>query len=155
MHNVLARVPKVTKIVQVGVRDYCDEEVAAIENSGGRVKTYFDHDIKERIYEGETWKQLCDEIISNFPQQVYISFDIDGLDPKLCGNTGTPVHGGFEAEQIQYLFKKLVDSGRKIVAFDLNEVSCGEHSQDSIDANVGARILYKMCNLLMKCKKSV
>jgi agmatinase len=88
------------------------------------------------------------------PQQVYISFDIDGLDPKLCKNTGTPVQGGFETEQIQYLFKKVVESGRRIIAFDLNEVSCGEDSQDSIDASVGARILYRMCNLFMKSNEN-
>ncbi len=152
MHNVLAQIPGVSKLVQVGIRDYCDEETEAIANSKGRVVTYFDQSIKDRMYEGETWKTICDEIIQHLPQQVYISFDIDGLDPKLCSNTGTPVQGGFEAEQIQYLFKKLVASGRTIVAFDLNEVSCGEHTQDAIDANVGARVLYKMCNLLMKSK---
>lgn len=149
MFNVLQEVPEMTKLVQVGIRDFCDEELEIINNEP-RVKTFFDHAIKESQYEGETWKTICDEIINELPQQVYISFDIDGLDPKLCKNTGTPVQGGFETEQIQYLFKKLVDSGRKIIAFDLNEVSCGEDSQDSIDASVGARILYRMCNLFMK-----
>ncbi len=149
MYNVLQDIPEMCKLVQVGIRDFCDEELEII-NSEPRVKTFFDHAIKERQYEGETWKNICDDIINELPQQVYISFDIDGLDPKLCKNTGTPVQGGFETEQIQYLFKKLVDSGKKIIAFDLNEVSCGEDSQDSIDASVGARILYRMCNLFMK-----
>jgi agmatinase len=149
MYNVLNEVPQVEKLVQVGIRDYCDEELDRMENHP-RIKTYFDQDVKSRMYEGESWKDICDDIISQLPQQVYISFDIDGLDPKLCKNTGTPVQGGFEAEQIQYLFKKVVDSGRRIIAFDLNEVSCGEDAQDSIDASVGARILYRMCNLFMK-----
>lgn len=149
MFNVLKEVPEMKKLVQVGIRDFCDEEYDRIQ-SDSRIKTFFDHDIKEREYEGETWKQICDSIINELPQQVYISFDIDGLDPKLCKNTGTPVQGGFEAEQIQYLFRKVVDSGRRIIAFDLNEVSSGENSQDSIDANVGARILYRMCNLFLK-----
>jgi agmatinase len=150
MYNVLQEIPEMTKLVQVGVRDFCDEEYDLIQAEKNRIKTFFDHDVKERMYEGESWKTICDDIIAQLPQQVYISFDIDGLDPKLCKNTGTPVQGGFEAEQIQYLFKKLVASGRRIVAFDLNEVSCGESSQDAIDANVGARILYRMCNLFMK-----
>ncbi|MBK8685329.1 MAG: arginase family protein [Bacteroidetes bacterium] len=42
----------------------------------------------------------------NYPNKFYISFDIDGSDPKLRENTGTLVQGGFEAEQIQYLFKR-------------------------------------------------
>lgn len=149
MYNVLQEVPEMTKLVQVGIRDFCDQEYELIQ-SDKRITTFFDKDIKERQFEGDTWKSICDDIIAQLPQQVYISFDIDGLDPKLCSNTGTPVQGGFEAEQIHYLFKKLVDSGRRIVAFDLNEVSCGEESQDSIDANVGARILYRMCNMFMK-----
>jgi agmatinase len=149
MYNVLKEVPQMTKLVQVGIRDFCDEEYDMIQ-SDNRIVTYFDNHIKAREYEGETWKQICDDIIAQLPHQVYISFDIDGLDPKLCKNTGTPVQGGFETEQIQYLFKKVVESGRKIVAFDLNEVSCGEDSLDSIDASVGSRILYRMCNLFMK-----
>ncbi|MBP6624895.1 MAG: agmatinase family protein [Chitinophagaceae bacterium] len=149
MYNVLNEVPEMTKLVQVGIRDFCDEEYELIQQEP-RIKTFFDQQIKERIYEGESWKVICDDIIAQLPQLVYISFDIDGLDPKLCKNTGTPVQGGFEAEQIQYLFKKLVSSGRRIIAFDLNEVGCGEDSLDSIDANVGARILYRMCNMFMK-----
>lgn len=149
MYNVLQEVPQVSKLVQVGIRDFCDEEYDLIQEDK-RITTFFDNHIKARQYGGETWAAICDEIVSSLPQQVYISFDIDGLDPKLCKNTGTPVQGGFEAEQIQYLFRKVVDSGRRIVAFDLNEVSCGEDSLDSIDASVGARILYRMCNLFMK-----
>jgi agmatinase len=147
MYNALAEVPQLKKLVQVGVRDYCDEEVNYIKNSEGRVVTFFDQDIKERQYEGETWKSICDSIIGQLPQQVYISFDIDGLDPKLCPHTGTPVAGGLEGPQVFYLFKKLVESGRKLIGFDLTEVSAGH---DEWDANVGARMLFKLCNLMVK-----
>ena len=81
------------------------------------------------------------------PAKVYISFDIDGLDPKLCPNTGTPVPGGFDAEQVLYLAKKIVESGRTFIGFDLVEVGVGE---GDIDAIVGARILWRLCNLLVK-----
>lgn len=152
MYNVLKEVAGVEKLVQVGIRDYCDEELDLVNQSNGRVKTFFDKDIKARQYEGETWKQICNDIINALPQKVYISFDIDGLDPKLCPNTGTPVPGGFEVEQIFYLFKQLHASGREIIGFDLNEVSCGEHSADGIDAIVGARVLYKLCNYMVAGK---
>jgi len=148
MYNVLQMIPQVSKLVQVGIRDYCDEEVALIQNSGERVKTFFDKDIKEGQFEGKSWQQQCQEIIAELPQKVYISFDIDGLDPKLCPNTGTPVPGGFEMEQVFYLFKQLKKSGREIIGFDVNEVSNGSHS-NSIDAIVGARVLYKLCNFLL------
>ena len=148
MYNVLKEVPEVSKLVQLGIRDYCDEELDIIQNDE-RVTTFFDKEVKERMYEGDTWKQIVDDVIAALPDQIYISFDIDGLDPKLCPNTGTPVPGGYEVEQIFYLFKKIKESGKKIIGFDLNEVSSGEHFDDSIDPLVGARVLYKMCNIFM------
>jgi agmatinase len=104
--------------------------------------TFFDEALKNETYEGKTWKQQADEIISHLPQKVYISFDIDGLQPGLCPNTGTPVAGGLEFAQAVYLLRKLAESGRTIIGFDLNEVAPGE---DEWDANVGARLLYKLC----------
>ncbi len=146
MYNALEQIPQIKKLVQVGIRDFCDEEYDYMLASDNRVKTFFDRDIKERMYEGDTWKTVVDEIVEALPQQVFISFDIDGLNPKLCPHTGTPVQGGFETQEIFYLFKKLVQSGRTIIGFDLNEVGV---SHDEWDENVGARILYKLCNLLI------
>jgi agmatinase len=147
MYNVLNEIEGVEKLVQVGIRDFCSEEWDYINNSNGRVVTYFDKDIKTRQYEGETWKQITDEIVNQLPQLVYISFDIDGLDPKLCPNTGTPVQGGFESEEILYLFKKIVASGKQLIGFDIVEVGVGETDWDS---NVGAHLLWRMCNLMVK-----
>lgn len=146
MYNTLEEIPQVTKLVQVGIRDYCEEEFDYITKSNFRVVTYFDKDIKERQYEGQLWKQIVDEMVGHLPEKVFISFDIDGLDPKLCPHTGTPVQGGFETEQIFYLFKRVLQSGRKLIGFDLNEVGV---SQDEWDENVGARCLFKLCNLLV------
>ncbi len=152
MYNALNEIPELTKLVQVGIRDYCEEEWEIINESNFRIITYFDKEIKERQYEGQIWKQIADEIISHLPQKVFISFDIDGLDPKLCPHTGTPVQGGFETEQIFYLFKRLLQSGRKLVGFDLNEVGV---SRDEWDENVGARVLFKLCNLLVAEKAAM
>lgn len=146
MYNALTEIPQVTKLVQVGLRDICEEEWDYISNSNERVIPYFDKDLKERQYEGETWKQTVDEIIKHLPEKVFISFDIDGLDPKLSPNTGTPVAGGLEAEQVFYLIKNLLKTGRQLVGFDLNEVGTGETNWD---ANVGARVLWKLCNFLV------
>jgi agmatinase len=146
MFNVLREIDAVKKIVQVGIRDFCDEELEVVQKSEGRVVTYFDKIIKERQYEGETWKSIVDEIIALLPDHVFISFDIDGLDPKLCPNTGTPVPGGFESEQIFYMMKKLHQAGKKIIGFDLNEVGV---SNNEWDENVAARILYKLCSLII------
>ena len=145
MYNALEEIPQIERLVQVGVRDYSEDEWQYIKDSNQRVITFFDRDIKNRQFEGETWKTVTDDILSRLPQKVYVSFDIDGLDRKLCPHTGTPVPGGFEAEEIFYLLKKIVQSGRQLVGFDLCEV--GVNSDNDWNANVGARVLLKLCNL--------
>jgi len=146
MFNAL-KIKEVKKLVQVGIRDYCDEELQLINNSNKRVVTFFDRDIKHQQFIGETWNEICDKIIANLPDKIYLSFDIDGLDPKLCPHTGTPVAGGFEVEQVLFLLEKVVKAGKKIIAFDLNEVAPGPDG-DEWDANVAARLLYRIANLV-------
>ncbi|HEY0298218.1 MAG TPA: agmatinase family protein [Arachidicoccus sp.] len=145
MYNVLQEIPQVNKIVQIGVRDFSEAEWNCIQENKDRVVTFFDRNIKERIYEGETWQKISDEIIDQLPQNIYISFDIDGLDPKLCPSTSMPVQGGFEAAEIFYLLKKIVAKGKKIIGFDLVEVGS---NNNVTDANVGARVLWQLCNWL-------
>lgn len=146
MYNALTEVPEITKLVQVGVRDYCESEWNYINNSNGRVIAYLDKKIKESIFEGQTWQQITSDIISNLPQHVFISFDIDGLNRTLCPHTGMPVPGGFELEQLSYLFRKILESGRTFIGFDLCETGV---SSNEWDENVGARVLFKLCNLMV------
>ena len=146
MFNALKEIPQIERLVQVGVRDYSQGEADFIKNNRPRVISYFDKDIRCRQYEGDSWKNIAEEIVSKLPEIVYISFDIDGLDRKLCPHTGTPVPGGFEVEEVYYIFRKLLQSGRKIVGFDLCEVGVSDSDWNS---NVGARVLFKLCNLLI------
>ncbi len=132
----------VTKLVQVGIRDYCQEELEVIKKEGSRISVFYDHQLKEELYMGMSWNTLCENIIEKLPHNVYISFDVDGFDPRLCPNTGTPVPGGFDFPEVVFLFKKLVETGRNIIGFDVCET--GNHQWDS---NVGARIIYKLSNL--------
>jgi agmatinase len=148
MFNVL-QLPQISKLVQVGIRDLCQEEVNLIGRSQGRVSAYYDAMLKQKLYAGSSWLALCQQMVAELPQQVYISFDIDGLDPKLCPNTGTPVPGGLELEQVFCLFREVVNSGRQIIGFDLVEVGNGEW-----DGNVGARAVYKLCNLMSLSQKA-
>ncbi|HEY9804314.1 MAG TPA: agmatinase SpeB [Leptolyngbyaceae cyanobacterium] len=137
------KLPQISKLVQVGLRDISHDEIQMIDQSQGRIVAYYDPIIKQKLYAGTTWIELCREIINNLPEQVHISFDVDGLDPKLCPSTGTPVPGGLELEQVFCLFRELVNSGRKIIGFDVCEVGDGEW-----DGNVGARVVYKLANLM-------
>lgn len=155
MYNAL-KIDQVSKLVQVGIRDFCESEFRMIEASEGRISTYFYPDLAAEQFAGITWHDQCRQIINACPKKVYISFDIDGLDPKLCPNTGTPVPGGFEFEEVNHLLTQLVVSGREIVGFDLNEVSPGSEPDalefNDWDGNVGARLLYRMCNLMAASK---
>lgn len=142
MFNAM-KIPQISKLVQVGLRDICHDEVQIINESGDRIIAYYDPAIKQKLYSGTTWIDLCQEIVSYLPEFVHISFDVDGLDPKLCPSTGTPVPGGLELEQAFCLFREVVKSGRKIIGFDVCEVGDAEW-----DGNVGARIVYKLANFL-------
>jgi agmatinase len=149
MYNAL-KLPQISKLVQVGIRDYCEEELDLVKSSSTRVVTFFDEDLKNERYEGVTWQSQVQKIVSVLPDFVYISFDIDGLDPKLCPNTGTPVAGGMEYHEAVYLLRELARSGKKIIGFDLNEVAPGS---DEWDANVGARLLFKLCAFMSIANK--
>ncbi len=146
IYNGLKEIPQLARVVQVGIRDYSQSEWEYICNSNFRVVAFRDRDIKTRLYEGETWKSICGDIIKNLPDKVYISFDVDGLDPKLCPNTGTPVHGGLDTQQVNYLIRRIINSGRKVIGFDLVEVGI---SETGWDANVAARELWHLCNFLV------
>lgn len=151
MYNVMHDAHKPAKLVQVGIRDFCEEEFE-LSRSRKDISTFYDIDMKRRMLGGETWAAICRDIVAELPKDVYISFDIDGLDPQFCPNTGTPVPGGLSVDQLFYLLHELADSGRRIVAFDLNEVSSGGGDLDSAewDGNVGARVLYKLCGWAVK-----
>jgi agmatinase len=143
MYNVLHRLPNVTRLVQVGIRDLCDEEAARIESMPSRVHTWYDATLARQRFEGTTWSRQVERILADLPHEVYVSFDIDGLDPTLCPHTGTPVPGGLGFQAATYVLAALVESERRLVGFDLVEVAPGGEGEEW-DANVGARLLYKL-----------
>jgi agmatinase len=142
MYNALLT-PQVSKLVQVAIRDYCEAESTIVEQSAQRVVVFTDAAIQSAAFQGQTWDAQCEAIISTLPEKVYVSFDIDGLDPALCPNTGTPVPGGLSFQQATYLLSKLKDK-REIIGFDLVEVAPGD---DEWNGNVGARLLYHLCGV--------
>ncbi|SMF34035.1 agmatinase family protein [Pseudobacteriovorax antillogorgiicola] len=146
MYNVLEEVPQVSKIKSIGIRDFSlDEKTMASQSS--RVDTLYDSDLQEQRFKGASFHHIIDEFLKDLPSRVYVSFDIDGLDPSCCPHTGTPVPGGLSFAEASYILELLVESKREVIGFDLSEVSPGE---DEWDANVGSRILYKLCGAVAK-----
>ncbi|MFR9524228.1 MAG: agmatinase family protein [Rikenellaceae bacterium] len=150
MFNVLRDFEQVEHLVQVGVRDYCDDELALVKGSD-RITSFDDYLLARARFEGETWRAQCEKIVEQLPSKVYISFDIDGLSISYCPNTGTPVSGGMSFNEALYLLERVTESGRTIIGFDLVEVA--PNPKQRIDAIVGARMLYKLCGQTIKSNK--
>ena len=140
-HNVMTKIDGVRKLVQVGVRDLSNAEQRMIDDSNRRIVTFFDPDLARRKDEGVAFGKIADEIVAELPADVYLSWDIDGLDPTLCPGTGTPVPGGLSWNEAIALLRAIVRARKRIVGIDLCEVAPGDSEWD---ANVGARLLYKM-----------
>lgn len=143
MYNVVKRIPGVKKLVQVGIRDFSEGELEVVRASRGRIIAHYDEELTKSKFAGVNWSKIVARIIKDLPQNVHLSFDIDGLDPTLCPGTGTPVPGGLSFQETVAMVAAVAASGRRIVGFDLNEVAPSANGTQW-DANVGARLLYKM-----------
>jgi agmatinase len=144
MHNAI-QLPQIHALVQVGIRDFCEEEKNVALAHEDRVHVFANGAMQQARFKGKTWHQQCEEIIAKLPEKVHISFDIDGLDPTLCPNTGTPVPGGLWFDEATYLLSMLKEKGKKVIGFDLVEVAPGT---DDWNGNVGARMLFHLCGVL-------
>ena len=141
------QLPQVSQLVQVGVRDYCQEEFDFTNEHQNKIKVFTDTNLKELQFSGANFDEICAKISDKLPHEVYVSFDIDGLKPECCPHTGTPVPGGLSFNEAKYLLKKLVDKGHHIIGFDLCEVAGKGHEYDG---NVGARMAYLLANYMGK-----
>ncbi len=149
MHNAL-QIGNISRIVQIGIRDVCQEEQERVKASQGRIIQFPDLFLQQALLEGRNWADCCRQILETLPSKVYVSFDIDVLEPSLCPHTGTPVPGGLGFAQIRYLLSALRRSGKEIIGFDLCEVAPDPlNPENEWDGNVGARILYMLSNTLL------
>ncbi len=149
MYNVIHQTCPPSALIQVGVRDYCKEEYLIIKENN-TIHTFFDSEINKALFEGKTWKSIVDSIIQLLPEKIYISLDVDGLQPHLFPNTGTPVPGGLSFGQVDYLLRSLTQSPVQVIGFDLVEIAAPEGENKNLwDAQTGARLLYKLCQTIL------
>lgn len=102
-----------TPFVQVGIRSFSTEEAQLIRERG--YSPFYAHEINP--YD-DSWIDLVIELL---PEKIYLTIDLDGLDPSVIPGTGTPEPGGLSYRQVVKLIKR-VGSERKVVAADINEL---------------------------------
>lgn len=144
-YNALEKIPSILSLVSVGIRDYSKDERDYAAAKADRIRTFYDEDLQSERLKGVPWDQQVTKILTALPQNVHISIDIDGLDQAAAPHTGTPVPGGLSYQEVVYLIHRLAQTNKEIIGFDLVEV--GPHPWD---ANVAARLTYKLCGLLRR-----
>ena len=163
MYNASTQIPQIKKIVQVGIRDFCEEEYQFTSSQKEKFHVFYDQSLSRKKMDGEPFTSIAEEIISKLPDHVWVSFDIDGLDPRYCPHTGTPVPGGLDYQEAIHILRTLAHSGKKIIGFDVVEVapSLDPHgspqminqANDEWDANVGMRLVYKLSAFALASQK--
>lgn len=149
-YNVLKDCSKISKFVQVGIRDYSSEEAKRMEDLGQKGACLYDSAMQNQLASGKSLEEIFAPFINQLPNSVYLSVDIDGLEPLNCPNTGTPVPSGLRYGELEHLVFMVVKSGRKIIGFDLCEVGNSEW-----DLNVGARVLYQLCGAMLSSQGKI
>ncbi len=149
LHNVTTRLDDVGAVLAVGIRDLSQEELKTIRNSRDRIRAVFGHEWGAARLRGEDLRRIVRRALVPLPHEVYVTFDVDGLDPALCPNTGTPVPGGLTWDEAMLWLEELVLSGRTVVGCDLTEVApaAPDDAGSGWDEIVGARLLYRLIGL--------
>lgn len=130
---VMRRAQDHARVVQVGIRNVCSEEMHNLVPEN----VFYAHD----IYNTEDW---MDKAVERLSKDVYVTFDLDGLDPAILPATGTPLPGGLQwYPTLKFLDK--VFHQRHVVGFDVVEL-CPQ-SDNKVSDVLAATLVYKMINM--------
>ncbi len=119
-------------ITQVGIRNLSIEEAKWMENEHANVNIFW-------ARAQDKWN--INEIVNSLSNNVYLTIDVDGLDPSIIPSTGTPEPGGIGWYDLLSLIK-LLCVRKKVVAADIVELAPhpGFHAPDFIIA----KLVYKL-----------
>ena len=134
------RISEICPLVQVGVRSISREEVDFQKTSN--VVTISDYEIKSN-------KRCFDEVLSNLTDDVYLTLDLDVLDPAIMPAVGTPEPGGLSwYETIGFL--RLLSQNKRIVSFDVVELS---PQPGNVAPNfLAAKLIYRIMGYVAESK---
>lgn len=111
--SVMARITEICPAVQVGIRSMCVEESKKIKQ--GNYNIFYAKDIHDH-------NQWMEQAISKLTDDVFITIDLDGLDPSIMPSTGTPVPGGLQWYQTLKFLKKVFQK-KNVIGFDVVELA--------------------------------
>ena len=133
---VMRRVQEIAKVVQVGIRNVCEEERQFIVPEN----IFYAHKIRRN----DTWMQSA---IDQMSENVYLTIDLDCFDPSVLPSTGTPLPGGMTWWQVLD-FITMTNLQRNIVGFDIVEL-CPNPIDKSSDV-LAAVLTYKVITKILK-----
>ena len=142
---VMQRARELTDVVQVGIRSMCEEEANHIKQN--KLKNIFSMPQNPMDFD----KQIP-KIVSALKNNVYITFDVDALDPSEMPSTGTPEPAGMRSWQVLKLIKAVTEK-KKIIGMDIVELAPipGINAPDFLTAKLAYKMLgYAFLNDLKK-----
>lgn len=140
--SIMARVAEffpTEKITQLGIRAQCREEAEFIQNNN--VNTFYANEVKRRKF-GKQWHK---KVVDTLSEEIYITFDVDYFDPSIMPSTGTPEPDGFLYHETLEVIRRIKETGRKIIGFDVVELAPIEKL--SYPDILTASLIYKILNL--------
>ncbi|MBF0308214.1 MAG: agmatinase [Magnetococcales bacterium] len=132
-------VEKGLPVTQVGIRSLSQEEALFLAETGGENRLFWAREIWEETRRGED--RWIARVIDQLPLKVYVTLDLDGLDPSVLPATGTPVAGGLGFYEVLRLLRR-VGAEREVVGLDLVELA--PLPGNEVSEQVASHLLYKM-----------
>ncbi|MGH2544014.1 MAG: arginase family protein, partial [Ardenticatenaceae bacterium] len=131
-------------IVQLGVRSVSAEEIGVIQAFHDHLRVWF----AEELHRNDGWKTELAQRVAG--RELYLSIDIDGLDPSLIPATGTPEPGGLTWNQTLDIIRVVARHAGHILGADCVELAPipGHHASEFITA----KLVYKTMNILMDAR---
>lgn len=131
--------PRVEQLLQMGIRSVCEEEVQAARQYPDRVRVWY----AEEVHESEWRSELRARTQG---RNLYITIDVDGLDPAIIPATGTPEPDGLTWRQTLEILRIACEGGR-VVGLDCVELAPveGLHGADFATA----KLVYKAISYAM------
>ena len=140
---VARRIQEIAPVVEVGVRSLSKEEKDFLNSAPNNIKTISVYDILETF----DWKKQASRALTD---TVYITIDLDVLDPSLVSSVGTPEPGGLGWYEFLDLLK-IITKDKKVVGFDIVELSPKE---GIVAPNfLAAKLLYRLLGYIFTSKK--